>query len=137
MRKENGVTLVALVVTIIVLLILAGVSLTLTIGQNGVIARTQDAVLKNNVAEAQDKLTIAWLECEADYLTDSVQGKPVVKADYFNKEQVDKYLGGIGSVEEFVLVEDGLTEVKYTFIDNVTYAFNIDPKSNISPITEE
>ena len=36
MRKENGITLVALIITIILMLILAGVVLSLTIGENGV-----------------------------------------------------------------------------------------------------
>ena len=35
-KKERGITLVALVVTIIVLLILAGVAISLTIGKNGI-----------------------------------------------------------------------------------------------------
>lgn len=46
LRKEKGITLVALVVTIVVLLILAGISLNLVLGQNGIITRAQQA--KNN-----------------------------------------------------------------------------------------
>ena len=42
-KKEKGITLVALVVTIIVLLILAGVAINLTIGQNGIFTRAQNA----------------------------------------------------------------------------------------------
>ena len=42
-KKENGITLVALVVTIIVLLILAGVAISLTIGNNGLFNRAQNA----------------------------------------------------------------------------------------------
>lgn len=42
-REEKGITLVALVVTIIVLLILAGVTITLALGSNGVIGRAQQA----------------------------------------------------------------------------------------------
>ena len=43
MREEKGITLVALVVTIIVLLILAGVTITLALSQNGIIGRAQQA----------------------------------------------------------------------------------------------
>lgn len=43
-KKEKGITLIALVVTIIVLLILAGVAISLTIGQNGIFGKAQDAV---------------------------------------------------------------------------------------------
>lgn len=42
-KKEKGITLVALVVTIVVLLILAGISLNLVLGQNGIINRAQQA----------------------------------------------------------------------------------------------
>ena len=45
-KKEKGITLIALVVTIIVLLILAGVAISLTIGQNGIFGKAQDAVNK-------------------------------------------------------------------------------------------
>ena len=45
-KKESGITLVALVVTIIVLLILAGVAISLTIGKNGILTRAQDATEK-------------------------------------------------------------------------------------------
>ena len=42
-KKERGITLIALVVTIIVLLILAGVAISLTIGQGGIFDRAQKA----------------------------------------------------------------------------------------------
>ena len=42
-NNVKGITLIALVVTIIVLLILAGVAINLTIGDNGIITRAQQA----------------------------------------------------------------------------------------------
>ena len=42
-KKEKGITLIALVVTIIVLLILAGVAISLTIDQGGIFDRAQKA----------------------------------------------------------------------------------------------
>lgn len=42
-KKERGITLVALVVTIVVLLILAGVSISLVVGQNGIVTKSQAA----------------------------------------------------------------------------------------------
>ena len=44
MKKENGITLVALVVTIVVLIIIAGVTLSLTIGNGGIMKRAKTAV---------------------------------------------------------------------------------------------
>ena len=49
--KEKGITLIALVITIIVLLILAGVSIAMLTGQNGILTQAQNA--KNRTEEAQ------------------------------------------------------------------------------------
>ena len=43
LKKEKGITLIALVVTIVVLLILAGVSINLVIGNNGIITKSKEA----------------------------------------------------------------------------------------------
>ena len=42
-NKQKGITLIALVITIIVLLILAGITINLTIGQDGIITKAQQA----------------------------------------------------------------------------------------------
>ena len=57
LKKENGITLVALVVTIVVLLILAGVSISLVLNQNGVIDKSKEAKTKyQNVANYERDL---------------------------------------------------------------------------------
>ena len=50
--KQNGITLIALVVTIVVLLILAGVSINAVFGQDGIIQKAKDA--QNRMDEAQN-----------------------------------------------------------------------------------
>ena len=52
--KERGITLIALVVTIVVLLILAGVSINAIFSENGIIKRAQDAQNKMNNAQESD-----------------------------------------------------------------------------------
>ena len=52
--KQNGITLIALVVTIVVLLILAGVSLNAIFSENGIIKRAQDAQNKMDEATKND-----------------------------------------------------------------------------------
>ena len=54
MKKNKGITLVALVVTIVVLLILAGVSINLVLGNNGIIERAKDAETKSAEASQND-----------------------------------------------------------------------------------
>ena len=53
LKKEEGITLVALVITIIVLLILAGVTISLTLGQNGIFKTAEQAA--RNYKEAEEK----------------------------------------------------------------------------------
>ena len=47
-EKNKGITLIALVVTIVVLLILAGVSISMLTGENGIITQAQEASVKND-----------------------------------------------------------------------------------------
>ena len=61
MRKGSnnvGITLIALVVTIVVLLILAGVSLNLVLGNNGIITKAQDAKLMTRAGSAEDEVEL-------------------------------------------------------------------------------
>ena len=64
--KQNGITLIALVVTIVVLLILAGVSLNAIFSENGIIKRAQDAQNKMDQATENDQKGINelsnWLD---------------------------------------------------------------------------
>ena len=61
-KNVQGITLIALVVTIIVLLILAGVAISLTIGQNGIFSRAQIAVNTWQNAETNEQLAMGELE---------------------------------------------------------------------------
>ena len=61
-KQVQGITLIALVVTIIVLLILAGIALNLTIGQNGIFSRAQTAANTWRNAESNEQLAMGELE---------------------------------------------------------------------------
>ena len=59
LKNNKGITLIALVITIIVLLILAGVSIAMLTGQNGVLKRANDASDDSKRAEIADKVNMA------------------------------------------------------------------------------
>ena len=69
MKNVQGITLIALVVTIIVLLILAGIALNLTIGQNGIFSRAQTAANTWRNAETNEQLAMGELEDWIDNAT--------------------------------------------------------------------
>ena len=54
-ETKEGITLIALVVTIIVLLILAGISITLIFGTDGLITRAMDSSKNHKIAELLEK----------------------------------------------------------------------------------
>lgn len=67
LKNQKGITLVALVVTIIVLLILAGVSLSLVAGGNGIMSKSVTAVDETNKAAAREQTELALADIVMDY----------------------------------------------------------------------
>ena len=70
MRKEKGITLIALVITIIVLLILAGVTIAMLTGDNGILTKTNQAKTNTSKGEAADKINMALNAEYANILSD-------------------------------------------------------------------
>ena len=60
-KKQTGITLIALVITIIVLLILAGVSIATLTGNNGILTQANQAKENNKVAAAREKVKVEAL----------------------------------------------------------------------------
>ena len=54
-NKQSGITLVALVVTVVVLLILAGISIRLVLDDNGIITRAGDASSRSKEGKCKRK----------------------------------------------------------------------------------
>ena len=66
LKNKKGITLVALVVTIVVLLILAGVSINLVLGDNGIIAKAKEAETKSAEASQNDLTSMDELAKELE-----------------------------------------------------------------------
>ena len=65
-KRQKGITLIALVVTIVVLLILAGITISLVFGSNGVIQKAQDSKEQTKIGEMREKLEMAKVPVYAD-----------------------------------------------------------------------
>ena len=68
MKKQNGITLIALVITIIVLLILAGVSISAVMGENGIATKAKESAKKTEEAKKEEEEDLDEVE---DYLNDA------------------------------------------------------------------
>ena len=86
MKNNKGITLIALVITIIVLLILAGVSISLVVGNNGVLTRATNAVSENRKRTAKEELEMAWASLESDYWTEWASNSSLKKVIYLLKK---------------------------------------------------
>ena len=58
LKNKKGITLIALVVTIVVLLILAGVTISLLLDENGIIAKSKDARNANRAGAIKEEITL-------------------------------------------------------------------------------
>ena len=67
-RKKNGITLIALIVTIIVLLILAGISISMISGNNGIINKAIEARDATEIAGLVEEIKMAILEKQINTL---------------------------------------------------------------------
>ena len=74
MKNERGITLIALVVTIVVLLILAGVTITYALGNNGIFEKAQEAQKVSEQSVIRDAVTSAQAEAMMEYYDTSRTG---------------------------------------------------------------
>ena len=68
MKGNKGITLIALVVTIIVLLILAGAAIAMLTGDNSILKRAQSTQAYTAIGAAKDEVNLAYNAAFADYL---------------------------------------------------------------------
>ena len=80
-KETRGITLIALVITIIVLLILAAVSIATLTGENGILTRAQDAKEETEVAEEKEAIQLAYAGAVAEK-----RGTEDITADDLNRE---------------------------------------------------
>ena len=86
LKERNGITLIALVITIIVLLILAGVVITTLTGDNGILGKAKTAKTTNDEEKANEQIKIAVMGSYG-------------KDGELNYDDLTKNLGQIGITE--------------------------------------
>ena len=86
LKRNQGITLIALVVTIIVLLILTGVTLSFVAGENGILKRATEAVDINEKATAEEEANLLVADLVTQYYEEKyVNQKEVGKLDEYLK----------------------------------------------------
>ena len=101
MKKEKGITLVSLVVTIIILIILAGVSINLTLGKNGIITIAKQAKENTELAKIEEEtgLNELYMQIEAEGgTTGDISYDAIAKLTEF-KTAIADYIEEAGGVK--------------------------------------
>lgn len=89
MKNQKGITLIALVVTIVVLLILAGTSIAMLTGDNGIITNAQKSNYANTEGEVIDKMQLAFSTVSTEI---RVKTATVVNYDATTDENISSFV---------------------------------------------
>jgi hypothetical protein len=133
-KKNLGITLIALVVTIVVLLILAGISISMLTGQNGILNRAQEAKEKTKKAQIDESDKMVQMEAMVQASGKSIPNpssygeNPNAQATadgagkYFALPDGAKYI--TGTVDTGVVVEIKGSEFVWVPVDDVVLDTN-------------
>ena len=101
-QSNGGITLISLVITIIILLILAGITINLTIGDNGIFRMAKKAGEESKKSEIVSNIQIDLLYAEAD----AIQNGNGVLLESKIKDIVGKY-GELQSDLDTIITNEG------------------------------
>ena len=118
MKSQKGISLISLIITIIVMVILAGIALTFSVEEGGVLTEATKAKQVNNEAELKEKIDFAVSNLEIKLLSNV--GSTINAAEMFTEENLNKELESIGRVKEGTLVCQADGTRSFTFIDKNT-----------------
>ncbi len=116
--KEKGITLIALVVTIIILLILAGTTVAFTLGNQGIITKAKQAEEKYKEAQEQEEEKLNFLHEEIE--NGGKRENPLAnligqESKNENQDVTDAYGNKITIPAEFIVVRNGQQNVEYNY----------------------
>ena len=125
-NTNKGITLIALVITIIVLLILAGVSIAMLTGENGVLTKATESKEQTEIAQEKEEIQMAYAAAKANKVEDV--------ADQVTADELNTELDKINSKGE----ASGSGTLTVTFSDSQRkYTINQSTGAISAPITDD
>ena len=107
--KDRGITLIALVITIIVLLILAGVSIAMLTGQNGILTQANNAKIAQSHGAVKDCIALAYNEYQIEINTGST-AKLASTTKVTVRGEEKNYLANSNTFMDFLLTKGYITD---------------------------
>ena len=112
-KKKNAITLLALVITIVIMLLLAAIAIQMTLGENGLIAKSLQAQKEQAKAELYDTAKLSYMSLNAKALENG-QPSPGAELALSTTEFRGRY----------DIVGDDITDKKGTIIDTKENVLN-------------
>lgn len=104
-KNTKGITLIALVITIIILLILAGISIAMLSGENGILTKSSTAKEETIIKNYQEQLGIIWMGVKVENTNTSTLNGEILKQV---KDEIEKDSNFEGATVEII---DDIIEV--------------------------
>ena len=127
-KGESGITLIALVVTIVVLLILAGITISLVFSENGIISKSKNAKEQTEISKVREQLELAkgpeYIEGNGKYNPDS----------YFERIETEGIIGN----KDTDIIDNGDGTYEVTTTSGYIFKITLVPsKDNVEDIQIE
>ena len=113
-KNKNAITLIALVITIVIMLLLAAVAIQMTMGENGLIAKSKEAQKAQVKAELYDTAKLSYANLKAKALENG-EASPQAELALSTTEFTNKYN----------IVGDDVTDKKGNVIDTKANVLNV------------
>jgi len=139
-KNEKGITLIALVLTVIIMIILAGITFNALVGDNGILGNAMSAKAKHEDEGAKEELQFAWSARMSKFYEAVASGQATNIVEYFSKADVrndlNSMLGNGGKVNSISFKANDeefgeIFEVTYMSSGKVSYKAKVKPSGEI------
>ena len=133
MKNNKGVTLVALVITIIVLLILAGVALAMLTGDSGILTNADEAKKQTAISNAKSSIEMAYMDIKTEVYALEAK-KTTAQAVDFDAEDMGDIAEKYITTANDVTITEGTNAITIAYTDeNINLEATITYDSTKSP----
>ena len=120
--KEKGITLIALIITIIILIILASIGIRAVIGDHGLFQMTQEAAENMRIAEYREGLVEIGAVLAEKQIFDDLKGRAYLE-EFKKKVEESEQFKGMRSAE--IIEDTGEGEEKLRIVTKEGYVFDV------------
>ncbi len=136
-NNQKGITLVALVITIIVLLILAGITIAALSGENGILVRARESKYASDISSAKELVILGINECITDYYADKYVSNTSSVGEKTIQEYIIENIQSTQASSVIASASDSTITTNVTDATGATLTATIDTDGSITQWTGE